>query len=141
MKHNSKIFIPIVISALLFGGGGFLAGWYLKPKTKLASSTTRAANFGTGGARAGRRGQFGGPRVAGMVISIDGTSMTVKLASGNTQTVYLNNSTTYSKQDDSSVSDIAQGKTVVVTGTAATDGSLTASNVSLTKTTLTPVQN
>lgn len=60
------------------------------------------------------RGGFGGPSVEGTVESVDGSSITLKLANGQTVKVNLNSSTTYKQQAAGSQSDVAAGKTVIV---------------------------
>jgi hypothetical protein len=60
------------------------------------------------------RGGFGSPSIQGTVQATDGKSITLKLANGQTITISLDANTTYSQQTAGSASDVAVGKTVIV---------------------------
>jgi len=134
MKENYKLYFVLV--AILFGAGGFACGWVVKSKqqTKAMTAGGFAINGQFPGGATGRRfgGLGGGGRIAGTVISKDATSITVKLVNGSTKTVYTSGTTTYSKQVTASGSDVNTGQTVLVNGTANSDGSVTANSISLT---------
>lgn len=62
------------------------------------------------------RGFFGtgGPTIDGTVESIDATSMTIKLASGDTMTIAFDGSTTYHQSTPATSADVAVGDDVAV---------------------------
>lgn len=64
----------------------------------------------------GGRGMFGsgGPSIEGTIASIDGETMTLKLASGETMTVTLDGDTTYHEATSATVDDVAVGDDVSV---------------------------
>lgn len=77
---------------------------------------TPGGSFQPGQGQVGRGffGAGGGPTIDGTVESIDATSMTIKLASGDTVTVALDGSTTYHQSTPASASDVAVGANVAV---------------------------
>jgi hypothetical protein len=79
----------------------------------------------------GANGGSGGGMVSGSIIASDSTSITVKDSSGNTKIVLFGKSTTISKSETGSTSDLVVGKEVTVNGTSNTDGSVTASRISI----------
>jgi hypothetical protein len=75
--------------------------------------TFNPADFaGRGGAGGGLGGFRGG--VEGTVVSIDGSTMTVKLANGSTTTVNLSSGTTYHNETAATASDVKPGSQVIV---------------------------
>ena len=82
---------------------------------------------GRGGVRGGR----GGNSTAGQIISKDSTSITIKDATGSTKTVYVGASTTVTNFVQGNLADLTSGKSVNVTGTSNSDGSVTATNVQI----------
>jgi hypothetical protein len=109
-----------------------------------AASAAGRIGFGQGGAGTGPaasgapgRGQgfgggFGGTvSVQGTVEAIDGSSMTIKLPSGQTVTIAINGATTYHSQAPATATDVTSGSAVIVQlvgrglpggGPAASDG-------------------
>ena len=77
-------------------------------------------NFPTGsgapgfGGNGGFGGRNGGPTISGTVASIDGSTMTVTTAAGQTIEVTLDSSTTYSTNSPATQSDVKTGSTVQV---------------------------
>lgn len=72
-------------------------------------------SFDPGAFPGGGRGGFGGGlTIDGTVQSIDGTTMTIKLASGDTTTVTLDGSTAYHQSTSATSSDVAVGDDVAV---------------------------
>ncbi len=117
-----------VVLAILIAGGAFYGGVAYE-KTKIP---VRAG--GQGGMRG--MGMFRGMRngggfVGGEILSKDDKSITVKMQDGSTKIVFLADSTTIAKSVAGTKDDLAVGKEVLVTGTANSDGSLTATNVQI----------
>jgi hypothetical protein len=67
----------------------------------------------------------------GDVVSVDQNSITVKLSDGSSKIVNLTKSTTYSKTDAVSQSDVTNGTKVAVIGATNSDGSVTATRVEI----------
>jgi hypothetical protein len=87
----------------------------------------RGGPNGTGGTGANRAGGF----VSGSIIAQDSNSITVKLADGSTKIVLYSASTTINVAQQGSASDLAVGKDVTITGTANSDGSVTATRIQM----------
>ena len=69
----------------------------------------------SGAPRFGRGGGFGGGlTVQGTVESVDGDTLTIKIANGDTIKVTTGSSTTYHTQTDATAADVQAGKTVQV---------------------------
>jgi hypothetical protein len=120
-----KRHLPIVLVAVVVAVGAFFGG------ITYAGSTAKS-----GGQPGARNGQWNGqPRsganraggaVAGEVLAKDDKSLTVKLADGGSRLVFYSPSTSVVTAVSSTVADIAVGKQVMVTGSAGSDGSVTA---------------
>lgn len=133
-----KKFIPIILIALLLiAGGSFFAG------TKYASSKSPVGNFPGQRGQFGQGGQNGNPRntnrifgqsgavASGEVIAANDKSITVKLRDGGSKIIFLAGSTQVFESLQASSTSITVGKTVMVNGSANTDGSLTATSIQL----------
>jgi hypothetical protein len=124
MLVNVLLGLALVVAV---GGVAFAAGRATAPASAAAAGRT---GFGQGGA--GGQG-FGGPAasgapgrgfgggggagaisIQGTVEAIDGSSMTIKLPSGQTVTIGLNGSTTYHSQTAATASDVTNGSSVIV---------------------------
>ena len=135
MSKNKKIVwgvVGIVVLVIVF----YVGVSYGKSQTTVASATTSGFGRGTRGA-----GGFGGGVTIGQIISKDATSITVQLINmggattattpAGSKIVFLDSSTKISKQVDGTLSDLAVGTNVAVTGTANTDGSMSATSVQI----------
>ena len=69
---------------------------------------------GFGGGRGGFGGAAGGLGISGTVESIDGDTMTIKTANGQTIEVTISDSTTYHTQAPATAADVTTGSTVQV---------------------------
>jgi hypothetical protein len=86
---------------------------------------------GAGGTGGFPGGGAGGGLVAGDIIAKDATSITVKLSDGSTKIVLLAPSTTVNVAQAGTTNDLVTGKTVTVTGTTNSDGSVTATRIQI----------
>ena len=77
----------------------------------------------------GMRGGSGGGMIEGTVLAIDDESITLELADGGSQTIYLGDETTYAETSEAGVAGLAEGVTVRVAGTPQADGVVTADSV------------
>ena len=131
MNKNTIIIVSIV---LIIGAalGGFFGGMQYQ-KSQRAQI---AGRFG-GANGQGFAGRFGGGSgnnftpVRGQVLSMDNNSITVKQADGTTKIVVLSSNTTFVESQKTSESNLKTGNNVMVLGTTNSDGSVTATNVSI----------
>lgn len=135
MKNNNLMMTGII--AVIVGGLAFFGGMKFQ---ETQSTNTSAQNRGgftrtpgqngqSGATRTGGRG-FGGA-VVGEVLTQDSGSVTLKLQDGSSKIVNLAATTTYSKTDTGTKTDLKTGVRIAVFGTANSDGSVTAQNVQL----------
>ena len=115
--------VGIIVLVIVF----FVGASYGKGQT---STSTSAAATAYGGARTKGAGGFGGGTV-GQIIYKDATSITVALTSGGSKIIFLDNTTPITKQVSGTMTDLAVGTNVMVTGTANTDGSLSAQSIQI----------
>lgn len=126
---NKNMLIAVVLIVIALGGGFFAGMQYQKSQR---GNLAGGAAFQNGGMlrRFGQNGQNFRP-VRGQVLSLDNTTMTVKLQNGNSEIVVLSPSTQYVRSATAAATDVKSGDTVMVVGTQNADGSVTADTVSL----------
>jgi hypothetical protein len=137
---NKKIIVSVGVCVLIavvsFWGGVN----YGKSKSGLSSFVKGQGSFnqnGTnsqGGRMMGqniRGGSNGGGFTSGEVISMDATSMTIKLRDGGSKIVLFSPASKVEKTVDGAISDVAVGKSVMVTGTTNPDGSVSATSIQM----------
>ncbi len=132
------IAIAVVVIVALLGvwGGAQLKGNSASASVN-AAGTTNGNRFGGEFPGGGGRGQggagggagFGG--TAGTVQSVNGNTITITDASGQTHTITFDASTTITKSDTATAADITPGQNIVVRGSQATDGSTTARAITI----------
>jgi len=130
-----------VLFALLIAGGGIWGGAALQRSQGSSTGTSSiasaiASRFGAtrGTGASGTRG-FGGASTAaatGTVTEVKGSTLYVTNASGNLVEVTLTPSTSVTRNAKTSLSGLAPGDTVVVQGTTAKNGTVTAASVAAT---------
>ena len=130
--------IAVVVAALIAVGVGALFGgraWGASGSSATANADQAAPQFmrdGTG--PSGMPG--GGPRnadgmVSGSIIAADASSITVETSDGSTKIILVSGSTSISLTTEGSLSDLVTGEDVVVSGTANSDGTVTAASIRL----------
>lgn len=143
--QNQNLIVGCAITAVVFGATGFWGG-------KIYNSNRFEDTFeGRGIYNQSGRGMMnnrddqnrnnnkisgnsmnrGGGMIIGEVSSIDGDSLTVKLADGSSKIVVLSKTTSYTISNESSREKLIVGTKVAVMGETTTDGSTTASSVEL----------
>ena len=130
MKNNYLItaFVAIVV-----GVGGFFAGTkYQKNKTPEFAKNL-PENF-----EQMRRGQMehisnndSTTTVRGEIISMDDSSVTVKLSDDSSKIVIFSDSTSINVSEEGSAENLSEGTEVMVIGQTNSDGSVTASNIQI----------
>jgi hypothetical protein len=127
MKKNKVTIIWIIVAIIAFVGG-----WWIGRATVPAATSGRGAYAGassTRGTFASRGGAASGGLAMGQVLSIDSQSITLQLANGNSENVFYSSSTPVIIPQPASISSITPGTNVIITGTANSDGSLTAESI------------
>lgn len=139
---QNKMLIGFIIALLIVGGGAFYggrqygkstAGKNSAPNFQNLSPEERAQRFGqtAGGQARGVNRAAGGGFINGEIIAKDDKSITVKLGDGGSKIVFLSGATQITKSVDGSAVDLEAGKNVMITGSANSDGSLTAQSIQL----------
>lgn len=132
--------ISLVTGAIVLAAGGGFWGGVSYEKGKLpgggrldfANGAARAEFGNMSGDSATRTRATGGPGGAsGEITAKTDNSLTIKLSSGSTETVYYSSSTKVYKDAAATSSDLAVGSKVSVSGTPNSDGSVTAETVRL----------
>jgi hypothetical protein len=133
MKQKNTYGVTIFIIAIVVGVAGFFGGMqYQKTQSQQNFRQFTAAGGPPGATQ--RMQRFGnnqnGP-VRGEIISLDDTSITIKMQDGSTKIVILSDKTTINKSSTGSKSDLKSGDQVTAFGSSNSDGSITAQMVSL----------
>lgn len=133
---KTSVIVSVIVLILIVGGGSFFGG-IKYTQAKDASTRTQQMAARQGGANGGQFGQRGGAGgkggsfINGEVLSRDDKSVTIKLQGSGSKIVLLSGSTTIGKTTDGTVTDLEVGKTVMVTGSNNTDGSVTAQSIQI----------
>jgi hypothetical protein len=123
---NSIVIIGIV--AIAFAAGGFFGGMkYQQTKTPQFNR----GQFVNGSQNGQARNRTGGGMVNGTILSVDTTSMTVKLQDNSSKIVILSGTTTYAKSTQGAQTDLVVGERVSAFGTTNADGSVTAQSIQI----------
>ncbi|MFH0740103.1 MAG: hypothetical protein V1819_03375 [bacterium] len=152
--NKKTLLVSVIVLVVVVGVGSFYGGMvYAKGANKgMAGRNFNGQQFGANIAGMGQRGDMAnraggvaGGFVSGEVISQDGQSITVKLmargnATGSQETagqaggskiVFFSTSTQIMKTSSGSISDIAVGSNLTITGKANSDGTLTAQSIQI----------
>lgn len=129
---NTKLIVPLLIGAVIVGGGSFYGGMqYAKSQ---AAATRQAGRGGAGGFNGGAGGQGRGGNggfTAGQVTAKDATSVTITMPTGGSKIIFYASSTRVGKTVDGTIDDIAVGTNVMVIGSPNSDGSITATSLQI----------
>jgi hypothetical protein len=125
--------IKIIILVIIVGGLGFFAGIQYQ-KTQRASLRNNFQNNGTmrqwGTGRQGNGAMRMTP-VSGEITKVDDNTIIIKTSDGGSKIVVYSTSTKVDKTSEGSKSDLKVGEKVMVVGSASSDGTVTAQNISV----------
>jgi hypothetical protein len=125
--------VIVLLAGLFFVVGGFIGGVLVEKHWGGGSTGSTTSNFGPpnfgGAGNGGPSAATGSAGTTGTVTRVEGTTLSVTLANGTVVTVKTDGSTTVSAQSTSTVKDLKVGQSVTVTGTTASDGSVTATRI------------
>jgi hypothetical protein len=121
--------IALAVGGVLLASAGFLAGMEYS-RMNVPSRVPRGDFAGMRGAQGGAR-MMGGGFVTGEVLSKDDKSVTVKSRDGGSRIVFYSGSTHIGKSVDGVIDDIAVGSRVLISGTANSDGSISAQTITM----------
>lgn len=150
MKRSSTIVLAVAVGVVALAAGLLVGMSYGKgrPSVETAMKTVsnltpeQMAQLGTSGggfpgggfpdgAAGGGNGNARGGFTAGSIVSNDGSTITIKMNDGSTKFVLYSGSTTIRKSAEGTSADLVAGENVVVTGSANSDGSITATQIQL----------
>ncbi len=127
---KTKIIAAVVV--VVIAGAAFYGGTVYGKSGSRAGGQFANASFMGGQFRTGAMGmRAGGGLTAGEIIAKDASSITIKMQDGSNKIIVLAPSTTVSKSVAGSSNDLTVGTTVTVTGSANSDGSVTAQMVQI----------
>jgi len=127
-KKILPIFIVIVIVA---AGAAFYGGMLYGKSTASGNFRQFAANGQFGGNINVRNRQPDQGVTNGQIIAKDDKSITVSLRTGGSKIVFFSDTTSVGKFVTGTAADLANGQTVMVTGTTNSDGSISASSIQI----------
>ena len=130
MKSNkTKQWLLVLVGVLVIGGGSFYGGMQYGQRH---FATNRLGRLG--GINGNRSGLAAGSSFAnanGEVIAQDDKSVTIKLAAGGSQIIFLSDSTQITKSANGVIGDLTAGTQVSASGSKNADGSLSATSVQI----------
>ncbi len=134
MKNSQHLWIIGLITAVIFGGIGFIVGKRSASPSPLSQGVERMGDRGgfaqNGGPNRIQRGQGGGG-TQGEVLSKDANVLTVKLRDGGSRIVFYATSTGVMRTASGTMGDIGVGSQVFVVGNQNADGSVTAESIQI----------
>ena len=129
MKNNYLV----VIVAIIVGLGGFYGGMKYQESKTPEFAKNLPENFEQ--MRGGQMGHISNndstTTVRGEIISMDDSSVTVKLSDDSSKIVIFSDSTSINVSEEGSAENLIEGTEVMVIGQTNSDGSVTASNIQI----------
>jgi hypothetical protein len=128
---EKKMITLLVVIVVIVGGLAFYAGDVYAAHKATNANTARVGAFAGGAGVRGTRGAgaTGGGFSGGTVISKDATSITVQARDGSSKIVFYTANTPIMKTSAGAIGDVAVGSDIAVTGTANSDGSISAQSI------------
>ena len=135
MDKTLKIIIAIIVLIIVAGGAFYCGTLYTK-------SQRPAFNGNFQGMRQNRTNADGASFISGNIISKDSSSITLQLPnSSGSKIIFYSDATPINKFASGSAADLSAGINVSVTGTANSDGSITAQSIQIRPAGPNPEQN
>jgi len=120
MSKKLLVIIAIIVALGVGFGGGILVGSH---------------NKGVHSSKNGHKGHHAlarkGSAISGKVLSESGSTITIQLSSGSTETIYTGSNTIYTQLTPITSSNISTGSTIMVIGSKNSNGSITADKIQL----------
>jgi hypothetical protein len=134
MKRTVWIILGVVVLLLVAGGSFFGGTLYGKSQAQTAFAARRPGGFtganGTGQGQPGANARAGGQGgIFGQIDSIGDGVLVIKDNNGKQTQVKVTDTTLIEKQAAVKLTDLTTGETVIVSGSTAADGSVTARSV------------
>jgi len=123
-----KKIIFIVIAIIIIGVVAFYGGMKYS-ENKIPQRNSFQGGRMTNIANSGRLG--GADFISGDIISKDDKSITIKMRDGGSKIIFYSNSAEVGKFVSGASSDLEVGKSVTITGSANSDGSITAQSIQI----------
>ena len=133
---NKKMIILGAITLVIGMGIGYAGAYafHLTSAQNARGTFSAASGNAFNGMRAGLSGQEGAAgngMLSGTVAKEDSGSITLNTRDGSSHVVLVTPATTVQKSVNGTLSDVAVGATIIVTGTDNSDGSVSASSIQL----------
>lgn len=133
---QNKNIVTSVIVCVVIAGISFWGGMKYDASKNTANQISNRGGQGQFNQNSGVRGQgmrggVNGGVVSGEILSVDATSMTVKLRDGGSKIVLFSPTSKVEKTVEGTTADVLVGKTAMVTGTANSDGSVSATSIQM----------
>ena len=129
---KQQTIITSVLIGIIAAGLGFFGGMKYQQMQPSQFSQAFRNGAGTGsGQRTGGAARNGGGQIIGTILSMDATSITVKLTDGSSKIVLVSGATTFATQAAGAITDLKVGDRVGAFGTTNPDGSVTAQTVQI----------
>ena len=127
-----KIIIIFIVAIIVVGGGAFYGGMLYGQsiRTSRTGADMSAFRNGDGGA-GGNRGNSAN-FASGQIVSMDSNSITLKLGNNaGSKIIFFSGTTQIGKFTQGTSADLSANENVIVTGTANSDGSITAQSIQI----------
>ncbi len=140
-RKGIRVSVPtMVLFGLLIAAGGIWGGAALQRTRGTTSPTSAASSFASlfrsagasGTTGSGASGSFGAAAATGTVTEVSGSTLYVTNSSGDLVKVTVGPAATVTRNAKSSLGALQVGDTVIVEGTKASNGSVSATSVSAT---------
>ncbi len=123
---STLVGVMMLVAAVL----GFLGGIQYQ-KSTVPTFGNRNQMYAQGNGQAQRQMGGGMQRIIGEIVSVDDTSITVKLPDNSSKIVLIADTTGFSKSSKGSKADLKVGVKIGVFGTVDTEGTVTAQDVQI----------
>lgn len=135
MEKKISLVLSVGLMIVIAGGafyGGYLYGGKSKQSAMPGGFNGQFAQRSQDGSNANsNRTRSASGFVNGEILKKDDKSLTIKMIDGGSKTVYLSDKTSITKSVDGASDDLEVGKTVMVNGTTASDGSTVAQYIQI----------